>query len=886
MMKKANRIVVSLVCLIVCATVGQAAPPLALIHINPNSATMQVGDQQQFQAWGDDGSGGTLMLTDPQWSIDGGATLTPILHTCIVKADQPGTYTLKCRQGGTTIEGTATITINTNLTTIEVSPANVAMTVGQTQQFGAAGKDQYGNTTTISNPVWTTTGGGTLNASGSTCSYTATSAGSYTITCTQNGTTIKGTATITVTAPPQLTAIEVSPANVAMTVGQTQQFGATGKDQNGDTANVTNPVWTTTGGGTLNPSGSTCSYTATSAGSYTIACTEGGTTIKGTATITVNDPPHLVSIEVSPPAVTMNVGQTQQFGATGKDQNGDTATIASPQWWEDGINTAGPKPPSLAGMRLRWTHVDMKVGETLEFDVHGWDADGNDAAVRNPTWTTTGGAITPNGALCTYTATQPGDYTITCRDENGVSATATIHVQNQTTTHTFTATRAGHFNLTCQDVASGIARTAGISVKAARGDISELLVTTGSPPPLTGHTLVSLKGSLYLFGDPTHSGFVRPGGLAALGSVLSSTWRLDGVEGRWEEEETSNSPPARHGHSAIAYNGKMYIFFGQDEAGYFLNDLWEYDSDTGSWVERTMDPALPGLSGATVFWTEQWTVAGGTRQENGIEVSNNDIWDVNPNSLESSYITQVPAEAGAGIPLGSMYSPAGWQIWVLSETFDQVYTYDKASAEWGFCDINEPRPAPGWENVQVTRFGGNALITGTRTNDDQQTVESWVLSLTDAYWSRLTGLPEGLLAHAGASSIAGTIGPSAQMAGTAAGPSYQILFFGGQRTDGSLSDETIIYTPPYEQAVASIAVTPESTQIHIGETVRFVARGYDAEDFPTSLEPVWSATGAMIDPFGFFTATEEGDFAVIASEASTGIEGIAFVTVTAPQDEN
>ncbi len=176
-------------------------PQLALIHIIPASATMQVGDQQQFQAMGDDGNGNTVILTNPQWSIDGGASLTPNTNLCIVKAEQTGTHTLTCREGGTTVEGHATITISTNLVSIEISPSNASLNVGQQRDFTATGKDQYGNTVTITHPTWTTTGGGTLTPSGNTCTYTATTAGSYTITCKENCTTIKGTATVRINLP-------------------------------------------------------------------------------------------------------------------------------------------------------------------------------------------------------------------------------------------------------------------------------------------------------------------------------------------------------------------------------------------------------------------------------------------------------------------------------------------------------------------------------------------------------------------------------------------------------------------------------------------------------------------------------------------------------------
>jgi hypothetical protein len=88
------------------------------------------------------------------------------------------------------------------LTTITVTPATSTLTVGQTQQFTAAGKDQNGNAMTMT-PTWTTTGGGTISTSGL---FTATTAGGpFTVKATSG--TVSGLASVTVNAPVTVTAI-------------------------------------------------------------------------------------------------------------------------------------------------------------------------------------------------------------------------------------------------------------------------------------------------------------------------------------------------------------------------------------------------------------------------------------------------------------------------------------------------------------------------------------------------------------------------------------------------------------------------------------------------------------------------------------------------------
>jgi M6 family metalloprotease-like protein len=123
-----------------------------------------------------------------------------------------------------------------------------------------------------------------------------------------------------------LTSITVTPATATINVGQSQQYTATGKDQNGAVMAIT-PNWTTTGGGTISSTGL---LTATTAGGpFTVSATV--VTISGTAQVTVTPAPVLTTITVSPATTTITQGQTQQFTAVGKDQFGTVMTI-SPTW--------------------------------------------------------------------------------------------------------------------------------------------------------------------------------------------------------------------------------------------------------------------------------------------------------------------------------------------------------------------------------------------------------------------------------------------------------------------------------------------------------------------------------------------------------------------------
>ena len=123
----------------------------------------------------------------------------------------------------------------------------------------------------------------------------------------------------TVTAPPVLTSISVAPASASVPNGGTQQFSATGYDQNNIPMNPQPSfTWSVSGGGSINSSGL---FTASTVGGpFTVTAASSG--VNGTASVSVTAaPPVLASIKVLPASASVPNGGTQQFSATGYDQN-------------------------------------------------------------------------------------------------------------------------------------------------------------------------------------------------------------------------------------------------------------------------------------------------------------------------------------------------------------------------------------------------------------------------------------------------------------------------------------------------------------------------------------------------------------------------------------
>ena len=103
------------------------------------------------------------------------------------------------------------------------------MVAGDSQQFTASALDQYGDAYAASFN-WSVAGGGSIDGSGR---FTAAAEGGpYNVTASADG--VSGAASVTVTPPPVLTSIQVSPASASVVAGDSQQFTASALDQYGD----------------------------------------------------------------------------------------------------------------------------------------------------------------------------------------------------------------------------------------------------------------------------------------------------------------------------------------------------------------------------------------------------------------------------------------------------------------------------------------------------------------------------------------------------------------------------------------------------------------------------------------------------------------------------
>jgi hypothetical protein len=299
---------------------GVAAPGLASIEITPVSSSLAAGTSVQLTAtavysdnthqdvttqasWASTNSAVATVGTGKAQGLAAGST-----HITVVFSGQSATTTL-------------TVTSAT-LVSVAVTPAVPSVAAGTQQSFKATGTFSDGSTQDVTADMsWSSssTQVATAGPSGQVISVTPGTA-LITATCAQANVcgTTSGSTNLTVTAA-TLASIEVIPANSSVAKGSSEHLEATGIYSDGSAQDLTDQVtWSSSDSSVATMSNSPGSNGVASSdrvGSATITAVAGGIS-SNAATLTVTDA-SLVSIQVTPPALSVAKGISQQIAATG-----------------------------------------------------------------------------------------------------------------------------------------------------------------------------------------------------------------------------------------------------------------------------------------------------------------------------------------------------------------------------------------------------------------------------------------------------------------------------------------------------------------------------------------------------------------------------------------
>ncbi|MGA3322933.1 MAG: kelch repeat-containing protein, partial [Terriglobia bacterium] len=216
-----------------------------------------------------------------------------------------------------------------NLVSIALSPANPTVPMGATQRMTATGTFSDSSTQQLASVTWSSSNPAAVSItddmSNPGAAYSA-ALGSATVSACAG--TVCGLTTVTA-GPVALVSIAVTPVNPSITLGNMQQFTATGTYSDGSTQNLTSVAsWSSSAPGvaTITSGGLA---TGVALGTSTISATMSG--MIGSTTLTVA--PVLVSIAVTPANPSIIADNTQQFTATGTYGDGSTQNLTSTATW-------------------------------------------------------------------------------------------------------------------------------------------------------------------------------------------------------------------------------------------------------------------------------------------------------------------------------------------------------------------------------------------------------------------------------------------------------------------------------------------------------------------------------------------------------------------------
>ncbi|HLF07360.1 MAG TPA: M28 family peptidase, partial [Thermoplasmata archaeon] len=262
------------------------------IKVTPPSASITVGQTQQFSATAFDANGNPVGATFA-WAASGGSVNTAGLYSTTA----PGTFTVYANASGKT--GTATVTVAAStLAKIDVTPVTATVKAGATAQFTAKGTDNVGNPVPIT-PTWAATGG-TVDATGM---FTGQLIGTFTVTASQSGVSGSAQVTVTVGDPASLT---VDPPTATIRADATAKFTASVRDSQGNVIAGAQVVWSAVEG-TVDTTGL---YTPSKTGTWKVQAVSGSLSAEATVTVT---PGPLAEVEITPVSADVEIDAKQQF---------------------------------------------------------------------------------------------------------------------------------------------------------------------------------------------------------------------------------------------------------------------------------------------------------------------------------------------------------------------------------------------------------------------------------------------------------------------------------------------------------------------------------------------------------------------------------------------
>ncbi|MCK5610639.1 hypothetical protein KAR91_52690 [Candidatus Pacearchaeota archaeon] len=224
------------------------------------------------------------------------------------------------------------------------------------------------------------------------------------------------------------------------------------------------------------------------------------------------------------------------------------------------------------------------------------------------------------------------------------------------------------------------------------------------------HSAIEYNGKMYIFSGITGA---------------NDLWEYDITGDSWTQ--LTSGATHRTIHSAIEYNGKMYIYGGFGTSNY-LNDLWEYDIAGDSWTQLTSGATIRGAHSAIEHDGKMYVFGGLDGFTNFDEVWEYDIVGNSWTQLTSGATARYSHSAIEY--KGSMYIFGGNNG---SSFFNEVWRYDTSSDSWTQLTSG----ATIRDTHSAVEHAGRMYIFGGY-NGSSYLNDTWQYDISSDSWIQLT----------------------------------------------------------------------------------------------------------------------------------------------------
>ncbi|WP_234941958.1 Ig-like domain-containing protein [Vibrio anguillarum] len=316
--------------------VNVSSAEITEITVTPSPVQVAQGQTQQLTAMATYSDGTSSDVTNSvTWTPTDTVTATVTTEGLLSGVEENSTTLTATKAGVTSNEVTVNVS-SAEITEITVTPSQVNIAKGQTQQLTAIATYSDGTSSSVTNSVmWTPADANTATVT-STGLITGVGVGSTTMAVTKDGIT-SNTVNVTVSSA-VITAIQVTPSQVNVAKGQTQQLTAIATYSDTTSSDISSSVtWTPADTNTITVT-STGLITGVEVGSTTVTATKNG--ISNSVNVTVSSA-VITAIQVTPTTVNVAKGLNGQLTATATYSDGTSSSVTkSVTWMSVDTNTA------------------------------------------------------------------------------------------------------------------------------------------------------------------------------------------------------------------------------------------------------------------------------------------------------------------------------------------------------------------------------------------------------------------------------------------------------------------------------------------------------------------------------------------------------------------